>query len=118
MKKALIVSASFLLPFLVSAQGGITNINTNIVRPIGNIVDVLIPIVFALAILYFFWGLASYILSADHDKEVAKKRMLWGVIAIFVMASVWGLVAFLRSNLGITNNTVPSENIFPVRPNP
>lgn len=116
MKKVLIVGASFLLPLVAGAQG-IQNIETNIVGPIGKIVGLLIPIVFALALLYFFWGLASYILSAEHEKEVAKKRMLWGVIALFVMASVWGLVRFIQTNLGVTNNAdVPNPSFNPQRP--
>ncbi len=43
-----------------------------------------------------------------YDKEQAKKTMLWGVVAIFVMASVWGLVSFIGSSFGIGPGTVPS----------
>lgn len=99
MKKALIIGSTFLLPLVASAQ--LTNLETNIVTPIGRIIGLLIPIVFALALLYFFWGLATYILSSEQDRELAKKRMLWGIIALFVMASVWGLVRFLGTAVGI-----------------
>lgn len=101
MKKVLIVGAAFLLPFVAGAQG-IQDIGDKIVKPLGGIVGLLIPIVFALALLYFFWGLAQYILSEEHDKDKAKKRMLWGIIALFVMSAVWGLVKFIQTNLGIT----------------
>ena len=68
MKKALIAGASFLLPVLAGAQ--LTNVQDNIITPIGNIINMLIPIVFALAMLYFFWGLAQYILnSGDSGKQ-------------------------------------------------
>jgi hypothetical protein len=111
MKKALIIGASFLLPLVTSAQG-ITGILNNIIKPLGNIVGILIPIVFSLALLYFFWGLATYILSVDQDKEVAKKRMIWGIVALFVMSAVWGLVKFIQTNLGITETpTVPVPDI-------
>ena len=115
MKKALIIGVSFLLPIVTFAQ--LSTVETNIVRPIGRIVSLLIPIVFALALLYFFWGLATYILSAEHDKEIAKKRMLWGVVALFVMAAVWGLVRFLQTTLGIDNTTtVPNPSFTPQVP--
>ena len=101
MKKALIVGVSFLLPIMASAQ--LQNIETNIVTPIGRIINLLIPIVFALALLYFFWGLAQYILaSGDAAKlEEGRNKMIWGIVALFVMASVWGLVAFIGDALGI-----------------
>ena len=99
MKKALIIGVSFLLPLVAGAQ--FDNVEDNIVEPIGRIIGLLIPIVFALALLYFFWGLATYILSAEQDKDLAKKRMLWGIVALFVMASVWGLVRFLGDAVGI-----------------
>jgi hypothetical protein len=38
--------------------------------------------------------------------------MIWGVVGIFVMATVWGLVAFLAEELGIddakSSMTVPT----------
>ncbi len=103
MKKALIVSASVFLPLLASAQN-ITGILTNIIKPLGLIVNTLIPITFALAVLFFFWGIAQYILASGDaaKKEEGRNKMIWGIVALFVMASVWGLVKFLGSNLGIT----------------
>lgn len=73
----------------------------SLAQSIGRIVNVLIPIVFALAMLFFFWGLAMYIFGGEHKADQAKKTMIWGVVAIFVMAAVWGLVAFLGDALGI-----------------
>lgn len=107
MKKALIAGASFLLPSLAGAQ--LTNIQTNIITPIGNIINLLIPIVFALAMLYFFWGLAQYILnSGDSGKqEEGRNKMIWGIVALFVMSAVWGLVNFLGTAVGVQSGTGP-----------
>jgi len=69
------------------------------------ITTILIPMVFTLALLFFFYGVAKYVWSAGGDKEEGKKIMIWGVVALFVMSSVWGLVYFIRDNLGINNNT-------------
>ena len=102
MKKALIVSAGLLLPIFASAQ--LSNIETNIVTPIGRIINLLIPIVFALAMLYFFYGLAQYILNSGNDdaRQEGKNKMIWGIVALFVMAAVWGIVRFLGTAIGIT----------------
>jgi hypothetical protein len=116
MKKALIAGASFLLPVLAGAQ--LTNVQTNIITPIGNIINMLIPIVFALAMLYFFWGLAQYILnSGDSAKqEEGRNKMIWGIVALFVMSAVWGLVTFLGDAIGINQEAAPS--VTPLIPRP
>jgi len=43
------------------------------------IVGILIPVVFGLAILLFFWGIVKFIWSEGGGKEDGKKIMLWGV---------------------------------------
>jgi hypothetical protein len=75
--------------------------------------DIIIPLVFGLALLYFFWGVAQYIRSAGSDKEEGRQIMIWGVIALFVMTSVWGLVRFIRREFKIDEDTtikIPSIN--------
>lgn len=65
----------------------------------------------ALALLVFFWGLVKYIVKADDEKakESGRNIMVWGVIALFVMFSIFGLVRFLQGSFGIndSNNTAP-----------
>ena len=109
MKKiALIASGLLAVPFISSAQE-LGNFKT-LVASVGQIVNMIIPIVFAVAVLVFFWGLVQYLLGAEHDQDKAKKTMLWGVVALFVMAAVWGLVAFLGNALGIDDRVAPTVN--------
>ena len=73
-----------------------------------NIVKVrLIPLVFTLALLVFFWGVVKYIWSEGTGKEEGRKIMVWGIIALFVMSSVWGLVGFIQVSIGIDAGTTP-----------
>lgn len=67
------------------------------------ITQIIVPLVFTLALLMFFWGVVKYIRS--DDKEEGKKIMVWGIIALFVMSSVWGLVYFIRTELDINDDT-------------
>ncbi len=63
---------------------------------------VLIPILMAVALLTFFWGIYSYfILGADSDDDLKKGRqfVLWGVIGFAAIASVWGLVWIVSGTL-------------------
>lgn len=70
----------------------------DVIFGVGDVVNVLIGIVVALAVLFFLWGLAKFVFHVGGDegaREEGKKIMLWGVIGLFVMVSVWGLVGFL-----------------------
>ncbi len=89
------------LPLAVFAQDSNLTTIRNMATAIRNIVDILIPVVFGLGVLAFFWGLVKYLFGSDHDKEQAKKTMLWGVVAIFVMSAIWGLVRFLGTTFGV-----------------
>lgn len=90
----------------------LTNL-TSLVGAIGGIVDQLIPIAFAAALLFFFWGMAMYIRGAsDEEKAQGRSIMVWGVVALFVMASVWGIVLFIGSALGINQGgAVPTPGV-------
>jgi hypothetical protein len=108
--KKIVYGALALVPALGFAQtqeslGSLTGI----VQFISKTVSALIPIFFGLAIVYFFWGLVKYIRSAGDPKAAAdgKSIMIWGVIAIAVMASIWGLVGWLGGLFGIDSSTGP-----------
>ncbi len=68
-----------------------------------------VPIVVGLGVLFFLWGLALYILSAADETKKAEGRdiMVWGVITLFVMVSVWGLVELLQNTLQIKSDPAP-----------
>lgn len=103
MKKVInaVLVASVLAPTFVFAQQleGIENL----VSSIGRLTNLALPIVVGLALLAFFWGLLKFIFAQGNEesKADAKKIMLWGIIALFVMVSVWGLVDFIGNAFGI-----------------
>ena len=68
------------------------------------------PVVFSAAILFFLWGLAKYMLKTDdvEGRTAARQIMFWGVITIFVMASLWGFVNLLDRTLGLDTNNIPA----------
>lgn len=102
-------AALLFFPYIASAQtgGNLGNI-TSLVRAAKDIIDLLIPIFIAVALLVFFWGLIVYIKSAGSSADKAaegKTFMIYGVIALFVMVSVWGLIGFLGRAVGVQQET-------------
>ena len=65
-----------------------------------------IGLLITLAIIAFFWGLVRYLFGAGSEgKSEGLKIMLMGVVTIFVMVSIWGLVRLLQSTFGVTSTT-------------
>jgi len=83
-----------------------------VIGTIKSLIDLLVPVAITFALLFFIWGLAIFISKSGSDdaKEEGRKKMLWGVIAIFVIVSVWGLVWVVARTFGIT----PGGNRAPV----
>jgi len=109
----IIYGAMSLFPVLAMAQNSPTGTLSNLtgfVNQAGAILKLLIPMAFAVAIIYFFWGVAKYIGKAGDPKAAAegKSIMIYGVIAIAVMASIYGIVAYLQNTVGIT----PGNNVI------
>lgn len=65
--------------------------------------NALIGLFITLAIVVFFWGLIRYVLAAGEAKAEGLQLMLWGVIAIFVMVSIWGIIRLLQSTFKVTS---------------
>ncbi len=64
-----------------------------------------IPLLFVLATAIFVWGVVQYVINDQEEAKRAKGRsfMIWGIIALTVMVSIWGLVGILRNTFGIDN---------------
>lgn len=96
---AFLTSALALAPLVASAQTFQAILNT-----IRTLVDQLIPLFLALALLAFFWGLIVYIWkSGDAEgQERGKNVMIAGIVGLFVMVAIWGIVRIIANTFNIT----------------
>ena len=63
----------------------------------------LVPIIFTAAMIYFILGVIKYVISdSEKDKSKGRQFMIWGIVALFAMVSVWGLVKVIGNTFGIT----------------
>ena len=72
-----------------------------------------IPLIFAVAIVIFVWGVVQFVINSDEEakKEKGRQFMIWGIIGLTVMITVWSLVGILGSTFGFKNlNVLPSVN--------
>ncbi len=93
----------FLSLFLPLFAFGATDFR-GFVLSIVDIINLLIELLAGFALLGFFWGIALYIQSAGDEKKLAQGKdiMIWGVVGLFVLVSIWGILAFLYGNLGFS----------------
>jgi hypothetical protein len=106
----LIILASA-IPFRAGAQGGGGNwcdyefdSIADIFHLIGCILAVaVLPTMVTLAVVVFIIGVIKYIINADEaaKREEGRKFMIYGIIALFVMVSVWGLVGIIQGTFGL-----------------
>lgn len=78
------------------------------------IVNPLVIIIIGLAVVYFLWGVAKYILHSGDAKarEEGRNMMIYGIIAIFVMVSMYGLVNLLKTTFELNKTTLPNVGNF------
>ena len=73
-----------------------------------------VPLIIALAVVFFIFNVFLYAVAGDEEKKkTAKTQMVWGIIGIFVMVSIWGLVAILQSTFGTSGVTGNIGNQLP-----
>ncbi|MDE2021586.1 MAG: hypothetical protein KGI71_01525 [Patescibacteria group bacterium] len=71
---------------------------------IGLLNTIVVPIIFALAFLVFIWGVLNHFFlhgGEDGSREEGRQFILWGVLGMVVLFSVWGIINMLLSTLGI-----------------
>ena len=97
----------------VLLSGGKTNTLKDLVSVATSFLSSLIPLVFTLALLYFLWGMAQFIYKSTDEagREAGKQHMAWGILGLFVMVTVWGLVTVLANTFDL-NNALPSFPSF------
>jgi Na+/proline symporter len=56
-----------------------------------------------LATLYFIWTVIGYIrVKEAKDAEEKKHAMIRGIIGLFVIVAIWGIIRVLSSTLGVS----------------
>lgn len=97
MRKALGVAVvgSLLFPALALAATTFSGLVDSVL----SIINTIVPLLASVAVIIFLWGIVRYIAGASDSESHAKGRdlMVWGVIALFVMFSLWGLVGIIQS---------------------
>ena len=72
------------------------------------VLTTLVPVLIGVALVVFIWGVIRYVTAGESDekKVAARGIMIYGIIGLFVIVSIWGLVEILQNITGATGTTV------------
>ena len=96
------VFAFLMLPFVVF--GAVTD-NPRDLGQLGESIiaiinSVVVPLILAIAFLYFIWGVFRYFIASNEEtKEKGRDLMFYGLIGFFVIISVWGIINLLTDTI-------------------
>ena len=74
----------------------------NIIQKINDaILQPIIVFLFALAVVYFLFGLFKFIRNQDNEKEMegGKQQMVWGIVGIAIMVGVYGILHLIQASV-------------------
>lgn len=80
-----------------SLNAFIANIDTMIINP-------LISLLFALAVIFFLYGVFEFIANQENEEKrtTGKMHMVWGIVGITIMMGVFMIMNIILNTLGIT----------------
>ncbi len=108
-KTKLMLSAAIAMAPGVAFAADVSSL-TNLLNQITNLVGGTLPrLFFAMALAYFLYGLVNYVTVAGDEKKrtEARNTIVYGIIILFVMTSVWGLISFVQSSIQLQQGSAP-----------
>lgn len=103
----IITSLSFVPSIALAAPGDVSSLMDYFLE----IFDYLIPVLIGLGLLMFIYGVTKYIVVPDAEaRKEAKDVIVYGIVILFVMVSVWSLVRLLINTFEIPNSDLDNNN--------
>lgn len=115
--KKIIACIVALSPSFAFAQQ-LNDINT-VAAKATNIGNLVVEIIIALSVIWIIISAFRYFIAGgEEDRAKGGMAVLFGVIGLFVILSVWGLVYLLKNSFTFSRNTAPTEEINKIKNQP
>jgi len=72
-----------------------------------HVLNPIIIFLFTVAVLVFVVGIVRFIASAGDEagRERGKRSMMWGIVGLFIMISVYGIIRLILATFEISGGT-------------
>ena len=109
-----LLAALLLTPALASAAA--PNTFQGLANLVVNLLDNATAVLIVAGIVVYFYGISTNILKfGEGDIEKLKNYFFWGIIVLFVMVSIWGILHLLQDTL-FGGNSFNATNGAPQQP--
>lgn len=86
---------------VTASRGGGTTFREWANGPVTVFVDWLVRLLYAIAFLFFLYGMARFFFSTNEEnRKKGREFAIWGIIGFVVLFGLWGIVKVLLSLLG------------------
>jgi hypothetical protein len=97
MKKFIFLGLVLVSPSLVLAADAFSIVGT-----IGQWLGFVVPVLIALAVAWFIWGVIMYLIAGDEEKKKKATGMIvGGLIGLFIIVAFWGIIRLITNTFGV-----------------
>jgi len=73
-----------------------------VIEKIREILEAILPLLISLGVIYLIWGIVQYFIgNSEEAKKNGRDRIIYGIIGLVIIISIWGLVYLVTTTLGI-----------------
>lgn len=110
MKKIISFSAvlGMVAPMFAFAGAGVGTPTTfqHIIETLIGYLNYIIPALITIAIIYFIWGVITYMKASDEEaKKMSRTKIINGIVGLFVIVAFWGIIGIIKNSFGVGNQT-------------
>lgn len=97
------VSTLVLFLFSVSSAEAAPRTFRELACELTELLDIATFTIIIFGLVVYFWGIATNIPHFGDEKGAEKRKsfFVWGIIILFVMVSIWGIIQLIQSSLGV-----------------
>jgi len=78
---------------------------------LSSIGNVIVYLLVFLGVVYLIWNIVQYFIKGkegDESRHEAGMHILWGIVGLAIIISLWGLVNILIQTFGTTTTNLPN----------
>lgn len=84
---------------------------------IGELLNSLVPVLVALGVVYFVYGVVTYVIGDDEEaKQKGRDRIVFGIIGLAVILCVWGLARIVVRTFGVSGYAPTQKQLYDLLP--
>lgn len=79
---------------------------------IQGLLNAVVPILISLGIVYLVWGIVQYMIGdSEEAKTKGKERVIFGIIGLAIIISVWGLVSIVTKTFNLEGSAPTKDDL-------